>query len=167
MKSHLITLLYRTLLPSYCSRLVSLYMLLSNALILLQFNFVGRILGPRGITAKQLERDTGCKIMVRGKGSMRDKKKVKQLVEMYTADELALLLLPWLAGAQLSDLDFQIGSGSGSSEQPTRATASRCYLISLPPLLPSSLHLSPSLPPPPSPPLSPLSISLPSPSLPS
>lgn len=39
------------------------------------FNFVGRILGPRGMTAKQLELETGCKIMVRGKGSMRDKKK--------------------------------------------------------------------------------------------
>jgi len=39
------------------------------------FNFVGRILGPRGMTAKQLEQDTGCKIMVRGKGSMRDKVK--------------------------------------------------------------------------------------------
>ncbi|KAL1115665.1 hypothetical protein AAG570_005955, partial [Ranatra chinensis] len=39
------------------------------------FNFVGRILGPRGMTAKQLEMETGCKIMVRGKGSMRDKKK--------------------------------------------------------------------------------------------
>lgn len=41
-----------------------------------QFNFVGRILGPRGMTAKQLEQETGCKIMVRGRGSMRDKKKV-------------------------------------------------------------------------------------------
>ncbi|XP_055384757.1 protein held out wings isoform X2 [Condylostylus longicornis] len=39
------------------------------------FNFVGRILGPRGMTAKQLEQETGCKIMIRGKGSMRDKKK--------------------------------------------------------------------------------------------
>ncbi|CAB3408988.1 unnamed protein product [Caenorhabditis bovis] len=39
------------------------------------YNFVGRILGPRGMTAKQLELDTGCKIMVRGKGSMRDKAK--------------------------------------------------------------------------------------------
>ncbi|XP_064473932.1 protein held out wings-like isoform X2 [Ornithodoros turicata] len=39
------------------------------------YNFVGRILGPRGMTAKQLEQETGCKIMVRGKGSMRDKKK--------------------------------------------------------------------------------------------
>lgn len=41
-----------------------------------EYNFVGRILGPRGMTAKQLETETGCKIMVRGKGSMRDKKKV-------------------------------------------------------------------------------------------
>ncbi|CAF4175921.1 unnamed protein product, partial [Rotaria magnacalcarata] len=42
------------------------------------FNFVGRILGPRGMTAKQLEADTGCKIMVRGRGSMRDKQKEDQ-----------------------------------------------------------------------------------------
>ena len=50
-----------------------------NSIILCagQFNFVGRILGPRGLTAKQLENDTGCKIMVRGKGSMRDKQKVR------------------------------------------------------------------------------------------
>lgn len=41
-----------------------------------QFNFVGRILGPRGMTAKQLEHETGCKIMVRGRGSLRDNKKV-------------------------------------------------------------------------------------------
>ncbi|KAI4878734.1 hypothetical protein NFI96_032728 [Prochilodus magdalenae] len=42
------------------------------------YNFVGRILGPRGLTAKQLESETGCKIMVRGKSSMRDKKKEEQ-----------------------------------------------------------------------------------------
>ncbi|CAJ0963645.1 unnamed protein product, partial [Mesorhabditis belari] len=39
------------------------------------YNFVGRILGPRGMTAKQLEQETGCKIMVRGRGSMRDRRK--------------------------------------------------------------------------------------------
>ncbi|GAA6078272.1 protein quaking-A-like, partial [Tachysurus ichikawai] len=44
------------------------------------YNFVGRILGPRGLTAKQLEAETGCKIMVRGKSSMRDKKKVRHLI---------------------------------------------------------------------------------------
>lgn len=42
----------------------------------LQFNFVGRLLGPRGLTTKQLELDTGCKILIRGQGSMRDKQKV-------------------------------------------------------------------------------------------
>ncbi|XP_030212479.1 protein quaking-A isoform X3 [Gadus morhua] len=42
------------------------------------YNFVGRILGPRGLTTKQLEAETGCKIMVRGKSSMRDKKKEEQ-----------------------------------------------------------------------------------------
>ena len=32
------------------------------------------------MTAKQLEQETGCKIMVRGKGSMRDKAKVIILI---------------------------------------------------------------------------------------
>ena len=41
---------------------------------------MGRILGPRGMTTKQLEQETGCKIMVRGKGSMRDKKKVRRKI---------------------------------------------------------------------------------------
>lgn len=39
------------------------------------YNFVGRLLGPRGLTAKQLEQDLECKIMVRGRGSLRDKRK--------------------------------------------------------------------------------------------
>jgi len=43
------------------------------------FNFVGRILGPQGTTAKDIEMFTGCKIMVRGEGSMRDKRKEEQL----------------------------------------------------------------------------------------
>ncbi len=33
------------------------------------------------MTAKQLEADTGCKIMVRGRGSMRDKQKVRDSIE--------------------------------------------------------------------------------------
>ena len=43
---------------------------------LFQYNFVGRILGPRGLSAKQFEAETGCKIIVRGRGSFRDKRKV-------------------------------------------------------------------------------------------
>ena len=53
------------------------FVCLGNSKFYFQFNFVGRILGPRGLTAKQLEQETGCKVMVRGKGSMRDKKKVR------------------------------------------------------------------------------------------
>jgi protein quaking len=52
-------------------------------IFLFKFNFVGRILGPRGMTAKQLEQETGCKIMVRGKGSMRDKTKVSQFFSFF------------------------------------------------------------------------------------
>lgn len=37
------------------------------------YNFVGRILGPRGLTLKQIEQETGCKIKIRGAGSMRNK----------------------------------------------------------------------------------------------
>ncbi|CAJ0585821.1 unnamed protein product, partial [Mesorhabditis spiculigera] len=43
-----------------------------------EYNFVGRILGPRGMTAKQLEQETGCKIMVRGRGSMRDRRREEE-----------------------------------------------------------------------------------------
>jgi len=35
------------------------------------------------MTAKQLEADTGCKIMVRGRGSMRDKQKVINSIENF------------------------------------------------------------------------------------
>ncbi|ESO03841.1 hypothetical protein HELRODRAFT_117263 [Helobdella robusta] len=42
------------------------------------YNFIGRILGPRGMTAKQLEMESGCKIMIRGRGSMRDKVKEEE-----------------------------------------------------------------------------------------
>lgn len=68
-------------------------MLISCHFFPFQFNFVGRILGPRGMTAKQLEQETGCKIMVRGKGSMRDKKKVSSMhtcyIHMYMVESSA------------------------------------------------------------------------------
>jgi hypothetical protein len=42
------------------------------------YNFIGRLLGPGGTTAKQFEKDLDCKLMIRGKGSLRDKKKEEQ-----------------------------------------------------------------------------------------
>jgi hypothetical protein len=40
------------------------------------------------MTAKQLEQETGWKIMVRGRGSMRDKKKVSLLTNIKTEKKL-------------------------------------------------------------------------------
>lgn len=37
------------------------------------YNFIGRILGPQGSHLKELEGTTGCKILIRGRGSMRNK----------------------------------------------------------------------------------------------
>lgn len=41
-------------------------------------NFVGKLLGPQGSTIKRLQEDTGAKISVLGKGSMRDKNKEEE-----------------------------------------------------------------------------------------
>jgi len=38
-------------------------------------NFVGLIIGPRGNTQKRMERETGCKISIRGKGGAKEKAK--------------------------------------------------------------------------------------------
>lgn len=37
---------------------------------------MGKLLGPQGSTIKRLQEETGAKISVLGKGSMRDKNKV-------------------------------------------------------------------------------------------
>ena len=72
-----------------------------------QFNFVGRILGPRGMTAKHLEQDTGCKIMVRGKGSMRDKAKVRgdHRSCLYTGSKLYMCFMAILSDFSQGTLD--------------------------------------------------------------
>jgi splicing factor 1 len=38
------------------------------------YNFIGLIIGPRGITQKTMEKETGAKIAIRGKGSVKDGK---------------------------------------------------------------------------------------------
>eukprot|EP00126_Sphaerothecum_destruens_P002189 Sdes_comp15633_c0_seq1m4628 len=39
-----------------------------------EVNFIGLIIGPRGNTLKKLEKETGAKIMIRGKGSIKEGK---------------------------------------------------------------------------------------------
>lgn len=45
-----------------------------------QFNFVGKLLGPRGNSMKRLQEETGVKMSILGKGSMRDKEKVRRVL---------------------------------------------------------------------------------------
>ena len=39
-----------------------------------EYNFIGLIIGPRGLTQKQMEKETGAKISIRGQGSAKDNK---------------------------------------------------------------------------------------------
>lgn len=43
------------------------------------FNFIGRLLGPRGNSLKRIEASTGCRVFIRGKGSIKDSSKEEQL----------------------------------------------------------------------------------------
>jgi len=42
-----------------------------------EYNFIGLIIGPRGNTQKRMEKETGCKIVIRGKGSVIEGKQRK------------------------------------------------------------------------------------------
>ena len=45
----------------------------------MQFNFVGKLLGPRGSSLKQLQEETMTKMAVLGRGSMRNKQQEEEL----------------------------------------------------------------------------------------
>lgn len=51
--------------------------------LMLQFNFVGKLLGPRGNSMKRLQEETGVKMSILGKGSMRDKEKVGKIDSVF------------------------------------------------------------------------------------
>jgi hypothetical protein len=62
-----------------------------------QFNFVGRLLGPRGNSLKRVEAFTGCRVFIRGKGSIKDPDKVLFFLQHTFASLLntALILARW------------------------------------------------------------------------
>ena len=49
--------------------------------LFLQFNLVGRLLGPKGLTLKRIQAETQTKMTILGRGSMRDKKREEELRE--------------------------------------------------------------------------------------
>ncbi|KAG6481100.1 hypothetical protein ZIOFF_057692 [Zingiber officinale] len=46
------------------------------------FNFVGRLLGPRGNSLKRIEASTGCRVYIRGKGSIKDSYQVRRILQL-------------------------------------------------------------------------------------
>jgi hypothetical protein len=58
---------------------------------------VGKLLGPKGNTLKRLQEETGCKMAILGKGSMRDKSKVNCL--FFTCLIFKFCCLLWCRGA--------------------------------------------------------------------
>ncbi|XP_070498746.1 KH domain-containing, RNA-binding, signal transduction-associated protein 3-like isoform X2 [Chironomus tepperi] len=44
-----------------------------------KFNFVGKLLGPKGNSMRRLQEETLCKMAILGRGSMKDKKKEEEL----------------------------------------------------------------------------------------
>lgn len=50
-----------------------------NLYLCLQFNFVGKLLGPKGNSLRRLQEETLCKMTVLGRNSMRDRAKEEEL----------------------------------------------------------------------------------------
>jgi splicing factor 1 len=72
-----------------------------------EHNYIGMILGPRGVTQKQLEQKTGCKISVRGKGSSKQKR-----MEYDSEERLHILIQ--------ADTDESLEKGSSLVEKMLR-----------------------------------------------
>ncbi|XP_026320147.1 uncharacterized protein LOC113230428 [Hyposmocoma kahamanoa] len=51
----------------------------SSFVVCRRFNFVGKLLGPKGNSLKRLQEDTMCKMAVLGRGSMKDRQKEEEL----------------------------------------------------------------------------------------
>ncbi|ETP19682.1 hypothetical protein F441_06429 [Phytophthora nicotianae CJ01A1] len=64
------------------------------------YNFIGLIIGPRGNTQKCMERETNCKIAIRGKGSVKEGSKGKKM-NADENDDLHVLI----TGDREEDLD--------------------------------------------------------------
>ncbi|RWW00664.1 hypothetical protein BHE74_00035018 [Ensete ventricosum] len=47
-----------------------------------EFNFIGRLLGPRGNSLKRVEASTGCRVYIRGKGSIKDLGQVSKSTQL-------------------------------------------------------------------------------------
>lgn len=76
----------------YASAVNDVSVLICSSLSFLQFNFVGRILGPRGNSLKRVEASTGCRVFIRGKGSIKDTEKVTEMPSLNASRSCACVI---------------------------------------------------------------------------
>jgi hypothetical protein len=86
------------------------------------YPFIGLILGPRGNTQKKLERETGTKVVIRGKGSVKDGKKGKS--EDPSEDEDLHVLITGDTQEQVCAAP-SAARGSAARSHPPRAARAR------------------------------------------
>ncbi|XP_053731246.1 KH domain-containing, RNA-binding, signal transduction-associated protein 2 isoform X3 [Synchiropus splendidus] len=85
-----------------------------------KFNFVGKLLGPRGNSMKRLQEETGVKMSILGKGSMRDKEKDYN-------DEIRQEQLRELSLLNGSDDSNRGRAAQGRSTRPATTTSTRVH----------------------------------------
>lgn len=68
------------------------------------YNFIGLIIGPRGKTQKDMEGKTGCKIAIRGKGSVKEGAKGRRNGQALEGDDEPLHVL--ITGDDATNLDI-------------------------------------------------------------
>lgn len=80
---------YFIVLFQYCP--IAFHFELPVGNLLLQYNFVGRLLGPRGNSLKRVEASTDCRVLIRGRGSIKDP--VKVFVTIFVSWMLSKVLI--------------------------------------------------------------------------
>lgn len=63
-------------IPSGQDKTLESYQKFNSKFLIWQYNFVGRLLGPRGNSLKRVEASTDCRVLIRGRGSIKDPIKV-------------------------------------------------------------------------------------------
>lgn len=69
-----------------------------------QFNFVGKLLGPKGNSLKRLQEETMTKMAILGRGSMRDKAKVRKITRILYEHKQILICEIYCAGRRITKL---------------------------------------------------------------
>ncbi|XP_046738762.1 KH domain-containing, RNA-binding, signal transduction-associated protein 3-like isoform X6 [Diprion similis] len=88
-----------------------------------KFNFVGKLLGPKGNSLKRLQEDTMCKMAVLGRGSMKDRQKdYNDDIRQEQMWEMQILSTQGREGSQAAEAPSSPELSSDAANSPTAAT---------------------------------------------